>query len=577
MDKEAGSSSFQIKANEPPGHDIFCTPENSNFFSKVHYQDLNSNDRDIRLLKILPDSGSGLVEGELLPSVRLADVRKQYLALSYCAGNPRNTKTITVNGARCNVFANLHHALIAARNYWATQQCEDDLLLWVDQICINQANLAERSHQVGFMRDIYQNSKDTLICLSVSETEGHGMKWFIELEQDLIQHLLKEHSHESGAGLEAPKGDISICSYDILTYLLERLNYESFADGWIEFFHILKSPWWDRAWVFQEFMVSSRVIFLFGRHSISYDKMLAFLVGICIVTHNSLSETSSPGYEPFKRLLERSQYSLEEIEKAVSKVYSMNIAKGKWVQDAGLKNLLVYNSSSQASDPRDKIYSVLGLAHPGYGIVPNYSPENDADKVLVETTRKIIMCEDSLNVLTYLDHSTPHYNNEDGLPSWVVNWMSNINTYEYTHGSSIMKSITGYVGHHVKAEKADASFSQLPHPEHPERITTALEVWGVFLDDDIQKTTLDKVYKGSRDHSILAERYAIESSDELWILCGALEPFLLRKCQGGYRLVIGVQCLELLSDLTKGEFKDFVDGAGDLDMRKMELTRIRIF
>ncbi|KAF9769219.1 hypothetical protein IL306_013380 [Fusarium sp. DS 682] len=577
MNQETRASSNETKANEPPGHDIFCTPENSDFLSKVHYQDLNATEKEIRLLKILPNSGSGFVECELLPSVKLANVRKQYLALSYCAGNPRNTSVILVNGAKCNVFANLHHALMTARHYWEIHSRENDLLLWVDQICINQVNLAERSHQVGFMRDIYQSAKETLVCLSVTEIEGQGMQWFIQIEQDLIQHLLKEHFHEANTSIKVSEEDISICCHDILTYALDRLKEEDFADGWIEFFHVLKSPWWDRAWVFQEFMVSARVTFLFGRHSISYDKMLPFLVGICIMTLDSLSKTDSPGHEPFKRLLERSEYSSEEIEKATSKVYDMNIARGKWVQNAGLENLLVYNSNSQASDPRDKIYSVLGLAHPGYGIVPNYSPENDANTVLIETMRQIIFCEDSLVVLNYLDHSTPHHNDENGLPSWVVNWMVKINTYEYTSGSSIIKSITGFMRHHIKTENAEASFSQLAHPEDSEKMTTALEVWGFCLDDDIQRTSFEAIYKGSRDHTIIAERYVVESDDELWILCGALEPFLLRKCPGGYRLVIGVQCLELLSDLTKGEFKDFVDEAGDLDMRKMELTRIRIF
>lgn len=169
MYKEAKSTSTTT-SNEPPGHDIFCTPENSEFLFKVHYKDLNASDREIRLLKILPESRSGFVECELLPSVKLADVHKQYLALSYCAGDARKTKPIIVNGARCNVFANLHHALTTVRHYWETHTCHRDLFLWVDQICINQANLIERSHQVGFMRAIYESASETLICLSVAET-----------------------------------------------------------------------------------------------------------------------------------------------------------------------------------------------------------------------------------------------------------------------------------------------------------------------------------------------------------------------------------------------------------------------
>ncbi|KAF4343650.1 heterokaryon incompatibility 6 OR allele [Fusarium beomiforme] len=505
MNQETRASSNEAKANEPPGLDIFCTPENSDFLSKVHYEDLNNTEREIRLLKILPDSGSGFVECELLPSVKLANVRKRYLALSYCAGDPRNTNAILVNGAKCNVFANLHHALMTVRYFWESRPQKKDLLLWVDQICINQVNLAERSHQVGFMKDIYQNAEETLVCLSVNETEGRGMQWLIQLEQYYIDHLLEKHLHETRISTEGSKDDSTFRSYGVITYLRDMINENDFADNWIEFFHVLKSPWWDRAWVFQEFIISARMTFLFGEHSISYSKMVPFLLGICTATLESICEPHVRRHQVFTRLVERSQYSTEEIEEAANKVYNMIMTKDEWIHRSDLEYLLVHNSNSQASDPRDKIYSVLGLAHPGYGIVPDYSPTNDLNKVLIETTRQIILHTDCLAVLIYLDHSAPHHNNAIGLPSWAVNWMVKINTYGYKSGNSILKS-TGFMCHCIKDETADASFSQLAHPEEPGRITTALEVWGVCLDYNMQKWSSETIYKGLRDHTIIAER-----------------------------------------------------------------------
>ncbi|RSL46216.1 hypothetical protein CEP54_013958 [Fusarium duplospermum] len=175
-EKESESPGPGQKDRSLPGHDIFCTPENSNFLSKTPYKTLDPTRREIRLLKVLPDSGSGLVECELLPSAPIAELRSKYSALSYCAGNPRNTEIILVNGVKCNVFANLCHALTCARHFWTTKPRDGDFLLWADQICINQADLSERSHQVGFMRDIYQNAQQTLICLSTTNTQGEGMK-----------------------------------------------------------------------------------------------------------------------------------------------------------------------------------------------------------------------------------------------------------------------------------------------------------------------------------------------------------------------------------------------------------------
>jgi hypothetical protein len=37
--------------------------------------------------------------------------------------------------------------------------------MWIDAICINQSNVAERELQVGLMRDIYQQADGVVIWL----------------------------------------------------------------------------------------------------------------------------------------------------------------------------------------------------------------------------------------------------------------------------------------------------------------------------------------------------------------------------------------------------------------------------
>jgi hypothetical protein len=48
---------------------------------------------------------------------------------------------------------------------------------------------------------------------------------------------------------------------------------------------------------------------------------------------------------------------------------------------------------------RDKVFTFFGLSHPSYGIVPGYSPSNPAVKVFIETAKKIILIDDSLDCL----------------------------------------------------------------------------------------------------------------------------------------------------------------------------------
>jgi hypothetical protein len=100
---------------KPPGQDIFCTPENGVFLATKPYTELDTSQRKIRLVKLLPISRNGFIECELLPKTSLAEAQGNYSALSYGAGDARETNTIRLNGVECNVFANLRHALVQAR------------------------------------------------------------------------------------------------------------------------------------------------------------------------------------------------------------------------------------------------------------------------------------------------------------------------------------------------------------------------------------------------------------------------------------------------------------------------------
>ena len=124
-----------------PGHDIFSTPENDEFYAAYKYEQLDPSKQEMRLLRILPDRGDGTIKCELLTKAPLDSVTKTYSALSYCAGDSKRTQCIIVNGRKFRAFANLAHALAEARFFWKNTNGTRELLLWVDQICISQHNL----------------------------------------------------------------------------------------------------------------------------------------------------------------------------------------------------------------------------------------------------------------------------------------------------------------------------------------------------------------------------------------------------------------------------------------------------
>jgi hypothetical protein len=150
----------QFKSEEPEtSYDNFYSPYNRIFYDYFRYATLNRSDHRIRLLRIHPheanEDDNATVKCDLIENVSLGDFSGQFTTLSYCAGDPNKTELVLVNGFHFNAFANLGHALRQARHFWNTHHADREFLLWADQVCINQSDTSERSHQVSFMGDIY--------------------------------------------------------------------------------------------------------------------------------------------------------------------------------------------------------------------------------------------------------------------------------------------------------------------------------------------------------------------------------------------------------------------------------------
>lgn len=284
---------FAATNNNPiPGHDIFYTPHNEAFYAEASYEELDPMKQEIRLLRLLPAQGENMIECEMTAKVGLEEVRGKYAALSYCAGDPESTHEILVNGVPFNVFANLHHALSEVQNFWAKNRAGKDCLLWVDQICTNQQNLLERSHQEGTMRKIYGYAEQVLISLATRPDTGRGINWLLKMHRRLL--VMPD--------LVAALPDYSkqrLCRENILNYLNNHMHSKTFKQDWILMLKMLESQWWKRAWVYQEFISSACSYFLCGNESISW-KVLASILGLYF--HPFPTYTGRPLYRAFNRI-----------------------------------------------------------------------------------------------------------------------------------------------------------------------------------------------------------------------------------------------------------------------------------
>lgn len=84
---------------------------------------------------------------------------QSFEALSYCWGEPIFDRSLTCNAVPFPITQSLYFALQRVRS------AEDVVYLWIDAVCINQADDDERSRQVAQMMTIYMKAHEVIVWL----------------------------------------------------------------------------------------------------------------------------------------------------------------------------------------------------------------------------------------------------------------------------------------------------------------------------------------------------------------------------------------------------------------------------
>ncbi|RDW64575.1 hypothetical protein BP6252_10226 [Coleophoma cylindrospora] len=158
-----------------------------------------------------------------------------YSALSYEWGQPTDSDPyILVDKCLMRVRSNLLHALMHIRHP------QFGLLVWIDALCINQADNEERSQQVQMMGDIFKGAGTVFVWLGLSDTHS-----------DVAMDAIEDGNFEDG-------------------------NFEEHHDDILK---LCTRPFWYRVWVIQEINLAKNLIFLCGHKTVSGDAFEAFLSG----------------------------------------------------------------------------------------------------------------------------------------------------------------------------------------------------------------------------------------------------------------------------------------------------------
>ncbi|MCJ1288353.1 hypothetical protein MMC26_007708 [Xylographa opegraphella] len=337
-------------------------------------------DETFRLLRLTNGICTDELQGQLMIH-RLSDA-PPYEALSYVWGDATINGHIKCAGKVLPITPNLTAALYRLRSTSA------DRLLWVDQLCINQDDLQERSKQVSMMRSIYKTAERVLVWLGPDhEKQAEHAKSLVMAIVQLVSVAGEDEMVEEMMHFPADKA------------LIEHGLPPRDHPQWDALVHLTGLPYFTRVWVIQEVSVASKVLMIWGETE--FD-MLDFRSAISWASRNNCA---------FSTDVEPAKDSKPGIDAAPFMV--VNRLSGTLLQ------LLARTEACRASDPRDKVYALLGLVDNHHD---RFKPLLKADytlplvRVYCDTTRYVISLTQSLEVLCYnVNHSSP----EKSVPSWM--------------------------------------------------------------------------------------------------------------------------------------------------------------
>ncbi|KAI1360700.1 HET-domain-containing protein [Xylaria arbuscula] len=443
----------------------------------IDYAELDRERREIRLLKILPCPGPRYARLPYCQTLQMSLERAPlYQALSYAWGCAERNRVIIVNNLKLRIPKNPYDVLFALRPSLSP------FLLWVDYICINQEDEAEKAWQVSMMRDIYRRADRVLAWMGPGDLESANVvRYFNKIgeEADLCgfqhvmnigdipiwEHLAKLYALRLGDSLlssiatrlkttlvaaafyfhlfsRTHSGVRQLRALALMGQMLRSMRLIDLfhkINGWScngtpfphrDMRNALRRPWFGRIWVLQEIVVSKRATFIYGTERIDLTRFRAamnvfhcFREAVCgryraDVGRRPTRYHSQLIYEDFFY-----QASILVNAPTITQMPVFPLIALLRLTCIGSPNLKKHGPHHlHCSDPRDKIFALLGLATDREdlerrGVTPDY--RKSCREVYTHATAAMLQ-QGHFSLLSYVQ---PRHKSDFGdLPSWVPDW-----------------------------------------------------------------------------------------------------------------------------------------------------------
>ena len=334
-----------------------------------------------------------------------------YYALSYSWGSCAPTDLITCNGATVLVNNSLASALIGLRKE------QEDIRIWCDGLCINQADPVEKAQQVRSMLRIFEKAHSVIAWI------GPFDRWtkplFDVLNDAEVGDLDLIFRSNSSDGEHNPECLRNI--YNIIAAAGEHLE----------------RPWFRRTWVRQEVFGTSNLKLYCGGETTSLPGFLSAIRRISGFEQRLLSNSlqaefgSQPGRLQVTAVPASVSVLANSYQHAGTDRHDYEPPRQRLRHSAHWLRVLNEGVDFEETDPRDKVYGVLGIiTSPTTKLYVESRPDIQRAEFPISYTKSVSeVYQDVVKYLINLDRNLDvlqifesRRNRAKDLPSWVTDW-----------------------------------------------------------------------------------------------------------------------------------------------------------
>ncbi|PIA94483.1 hypothetical protein CB0940_08553 [Cercospora beticola] len=366
------------------------------------YRPLDSTRQEVRLLDILPFSKRP--EDAVACTLRVVALQDEptprYQTISYVWGDPTPCCSIILNGKIFMVPRSTDQVLRRVSDR------ENVRTVWIDAVCINQADLQERAQQVTLMDQVYFFTTGGIVYLGQGE---QGSAQAIANLEDLAREVkeIAKTPYEEGM-LFRPRGSFAIAPDT------SRLHVNLDVDALTKF---LALPWLRRVWVIQEAVLPAQSECLLGDSKISIDTVLTGCAWLMYHrTHLPSALRNNLGL-----LATQSMWSSKCVRDSV--IATLDDRRNIMSSGEPLGILVLNIRGSSTSDERDRVFGLLGLAAKKRPLPELIRPDytKSLAEVMRDATRYFISVEALLGffVVPCISHRRREDVTDPDWPSWV--------------------------------------------------------------------------------------------------------------------------------------------------------------